>query len=280
MPIAKSFNSNLLELPRFKKTVESSLAPRALSLVERNEAIKQSTIFKKVLAPFGMVDILHIPLMQAKIRKSMILVNRDTYKPAHLRLAGMVQKHIIAAMQNHYWLRHSEVNEENLAKVQGDSVILEVSKDGVIDSWSRCEEAFLGLMGPSEVFPKKVPEELLKWVKERARTFPLSNPEQNSTSIPLTESPTQYGTVFLGNRHGKHKLLIHKPQEFPAGLGLTPRETEVLSWLCQGKTNPEIAIILGISRYTARNHVERILAKLQVDHRQQAMAMARKWFGH
>jgi DNA-binding CsgD family transcriptional regulator len=41
--------------------------------------------------------------------------------------------------------------------------------------------------------------------------------------------------------------------------GLTPRETEVLYWLVQGKTNSEIAILLGTREGTARKHVERIL---------------------
>ena len=43
---------------------------------------------------------------------------------------------------------------------------------------------------------------------------------------------------------------------------LTPRETEVLSWVAQGKTNREIAIILGLAAGTVKFYVERILAKL------------------
>lgn len=45
-------------------------------------------------------------------------------------------------------------------------------------------------------------------------------------------------------------------------LGLTPREGEVLSWVTQGKTNREIAIILGLTAGTVKFYVERILAKL------------------
>jgi len=43
---------------------------------------------------------------------------------------------------------------------------------------------------------------------------------------------------------------------------LTPREAEVLAWVTQGKTNREIAIILGLTAGTVKCHVERILAKL------------------
>lgn len=45
-------------------------------------------------------------------------------------------------------------------------------------------------------------------------------------------------------------------------LGITPREAEVLGWVAQGKTNREIAIILGLAVGTVKFYVERILAKL------------------
>jgi DNA-binding CsgD family transcriptional regulator len=55
---------------------------------------------------------------------------------------------------------------------------------------------------------------------------------------------------------------------------LTPRQTEVLHWLCHGKTNDEIASILGISVFTVKNHVQRILLKLDASNRAQAVSRA------
>jgi len=49
--------------------------------------------------------------------------------------------------------------------------------------------------------------------------------------------------------------------------GFTPREVEVLSWVTRGKTDPEIALILGASPRTIEKHVQRILAKLGVENR-------------
>lgn len=48
---------------------------------------------------------------------------------------------------------------------------------------------------------------------------------------------------------------------------LTPREREVIDWLRLGKTNPEIAIILGISRHTVRNHLYNAMQKLSANNR-------------
>jgi DNA-binding NarL/FixJ family response regulator len=60
----------------------------------------------------------------------------------------------------------------------------------------------------------------------------------------------------------------------PALEALTPRELEVLGLLAQGKSNPQIAQELVISRLTAKTHVERIIRKLEVSDRTQAAIRA------
>jgi DNA-binding NarL/FixJ family response regulator len=55
---------------------------------------------------------------------------------------------------------------------------------------------------------------------------------------------------------------------------LTPREVEVLELLAEGHTNRRIAQDLGISVGTAKNHVEHIIAKLEVLDRTQAVVQA------
>ena len=57
-------------------------------------------------------------------------------------------------------------------------------------------------------------------------------------------------------------------------LGLTPRVAETLLWLAQGKTNPEIATILGNSESTVKKHVLEIFAKLGVETRTAASLRA------
>jgi DNA-binding NarL/FixJ family response regulator len=66
------------------------------------------------------------------------------------------------------------------------------------------------------------------------------------------------------------------PQEFSKELGLTSREGEVLSWLSKGKTNRDIAQILGLSPRTVDKHLEQIYSKLGVENRTAAAAIAAK----
>ena len=57
-------------------------------------------------------------------------------------------------------------------------------------------------------------------------------------------------------------------------LGLTAREAEVLYWITEGKTNPEIAIILGASLNTVKKHANNLFAKLGVETRTAAARLA------
>jgi len=58
------------------------------------------------------------------------------------------------------------------------------------------------------------------------------------------------------------------------GHDLTAREREVLQLMCEGMSNSQIARALVISDATAKFHVSRVLAKLQVSSRTEAVAVA------
>ncbi len=57
-------------------------------------------------------------------------------------------------------------------------------------------------------------------------------------------------------------------------LGLTPRAAEALLWLAQGKTNSDIATILGITESTVKKHVQEMFNKLGVETRGAATVRA------
>jgi len=57
---------------------------------------------------------------------------------------------------------------------------------------------------------------------------------------------------------------------------LTPRETEILNYIAQGYLNKQIAVKLGISEQTIKNHVTSILRKLNANARTEAVVLAIK----
>ena len=119
---------------------------------------------------------------------------------------------------------------------------------------------------------------------EAARQWLRSAALGTPTRLPLPQHPP--GTQVLRARHLGESglaesmlLLTLGPADTPPpraqpDVALTPRETEVLSWLAKGKTNRDIADILGMSPRTVNKHLEHIFEKLGVETRTAAAAVA------
>lgn len=67
-----------------------------------------------------------------------------------------------------------------------------------------------------------------------------------------------------GGREFKPDFSSHEPL---LQLGLTPRAAETLLWAAQGKTNADIAVILGISESTVKKHMLEVFEKTGVETR-------------
>ena len=89
-------------------------------------------------------------------------------------------------------------------------------------------------------------------------------------SIHLLSAPTTGHRILLLEEHHA------RPSEEPLQrlLGLTARRAEVLLWVTQGKTSPDIAVILGLSVSTVNKHLEHIFAQLGVETRTAAALCA------
>jgi DNA-binding NarL/FixJ family response regulator len=97
-------------------------------------------------------------------------------------------------------------------------------------------------------------------------TKPVANNDlMNAIEARLRRSELQAGREFKPDFSSPEPLLA---------LGLTPRAAETLLWLAQGKTNPDIATILGITESTVKKYVQEIFEKLGVETRGAATVRA------
>jgi pimeloyl-ACP methyl ester carboxylesterase/DNA-binding CsgD family transcriptional regulator len=95
--------------------------------------------------------------------------------------------------------------------------------------------------------------------------------------MPLAEEPA-WGRI-VAEIDGFLKPADAEPAAQPASLpldDLTARERDVLDAVAQGLDNNEIAAALGMSEKTVRNHITRVLDKIGVEHRYQAIVRARE----
>ncbi|MFO1460923.1 MAG: response regulator transcription factor [Verrucomicrobiota bacterium] len=81
--------------------------------------------------------------------------------------------------------------------------------------------------------------------------------------------------VQAANHHGGNfKPDFSSAAPLESVLGLTPREAEVLLWTAQGKSNGDIATILGMSEKTVKQHLGSVFQKLGVEGRTAATLRA------
>ncbi len=128
----------------------------------------------------------------------------------------------------------------------------------------------------------------IAWQSPRARQWLQGDNSRLDLTMMLSESATQLrmpGHPELSVRNlgqvglGETMLLLaqddHRSNDAARlqQAALTPREGEVLSWLAKGKTNRDIADILGMSPRTVNKHLEHIFDKLGVETRSAAAAI-------
>jgi len=128
-----------------------------------------------------------------------------------------------------------------------------------------------------------LPEEARRWLAERQAGGPGSGSGRKADSVVIATG-TDGRSLRLSpvGQTGPDEILLQLVEESGAGddallkdkLSLTAREAEVLMWIANGKPNRDIAEILGLSPRTVDKHLEQIYAKLGVENRAAAAAMA------
>src|SRR5437773_1186310 len=98
----------------------------------------------------------------------------------------------------------------------------------------------------------------------------LTKPVANTDLVEAIEARLRRAGQ-QASRQFKADFSSHEPL---LALGLTPRAAETLLWLAQGKTNSDIATILGITESTIKKHVQEMFDKLGVETRGAATVRA------
>ncbi len=194
-------------------------------------------------------------------------------------VANLLRPHFAQAYQNakvftemrHWQERTQEAlrsNNQGLMFLSGDFRIERMT--------GNCERWLNEYFGRQQNSSIQLPDKLRRWVLQQS-DFKDADAALGDTRPPLMVEGLGASLMvrFIQDSGRNVTLLFSEQRRLRAGsfadLGLTPREREVLLWISEGKSNPEIALIFGISPRTVEKHVERLLAKLDVESRKAAM---------
>lgn len=118
----------------------------------------------------------------------------------------------------------------------------------------------------------------LSWLKKASDDMKDGKP---AISLGMVQGASRL-VLTLFERTADHECLVVLHEESDSAqiealmksLKLTQRESEVLYWLIKGKTNRDIADILGIMPRTVNKHLEHVFLKLNVETRTAAASVA------
>lgn len=204
------------------------------------------------------------------------------YTEADRALVDMIDPHFRHARRNAQLLSRVQEMEARLEAESSGTAVIQFDHSGRIHWASRAGEQLLKRHFP-DGSPGRLPEPLRDWVRVESKKFGRANglppapfrleSAVGSLCARLRPCPTPGASEIL-----LEEQVLSGPGAL-AVFGLTARESEILFWISQGKRNAEIGIILGISPKTVSKHAERVFAKLGVETRSAATAMALERLG-
>lgn len=178
--------------------------------------------------------------------------------------------------------RRGQPDTEEFSPEQAILILDEAGRAALCTEQARVWLARYCAAGTTLRMSRPLPEPLAGWISGT-----LGDQTLKSRGIPGPATPLflRKGDAYLALRfvadhaRGQHLVLLnevkmHAPPDLLLGLGLTPREAEVLAWIAQGKTNRETGLILEMSPRTVQKHLERVFDKLGVESRTGAILKA------
>lgn len=268
--------THLHEHPVFQHaTGTGDLSPLRVSDFLSQRQFKQQGIYDEFYRHFGILTQISyfLPTTSKHLVSMSLHRGRRDFSDRDVLILNSVRQHFSQAMENARML--AEAQREVAMLSRG----LEQSRHGLALLNSKGQVVWLSTLAKNwlkSFFPNitnnptELPPNLHAWLK--ALPYP-------GTIIPPQRKPFE---IYKGDRLLRIRFVSKENDEFwlvfseecstsrlpnLEHLGLTPRETQILHWVWQGKTNPEIALLLDSSPNTIRKHIQHILAKLAVETR-------------
>jgi DNA-binding CsgD family transcriptional regulator len=178
-------------------------------------------------------------------------------------------------------LRHKTALLEDGLAALDQGLIVVGSLGQIVQSNATAQDLLTRYFNMSPRHPGRLPDVLQRWTSHEEDCLrPSDDPPPPRRPLVIEHTNERLVVRLIGPDATGQRLLLLEYQALTPDLtileelGLTRREAQVLSWLAQGKTNGEIAIILGTRPRTVAKHLEHIFPKIGVETRTAAVSLA------
>jgi DNA-binding CsgD family transcriptional regulator len=249
--------------------------PRRFSDVASTAELRRTALYQELYRPLDLEHQVAFTLPSTPELTIGVVSSRGgrDYSDRDRRLLELARPHLIQAY------RAAQLRERLVGIVEGlrhglqadGTAIVVVERNGLVGFISAAAAALLdGLWEmPAPEVGQALQGPLASWLDRAPGAGSIEISDQSDALLVRSVAAAGGTRVVMLERAARVLSL-----EALRGLGLTPREAEVLHGLARGQSQPALASGLQISPRTVAKHVQRIHAKLSVSNRTQAVATA------
>lgn len=240
-------------------------------------------LYGEHFGPQGVEDMMGIGLSATPDVVVGIAVHRSrrTFSERDRLVLNLLRPHLVQAYRNaRAWTTAQQRMEVAVDALDAtERGVMALTLDLRVMFVSECAARWVAAYFGQDIANDQLPAELRRWVARQQAVISLANEIAAPRGPLVKERHDRQLVVRLISKVDRLLLVLEEdatridPSRLEH-LGLARRETEVLAWVTEGKTNREIAAILGLSPRTVQKHLERVFNKLGVETRTTAAALA------
>lgn len=233
-------------------------------------------LYREFYRPMGVEDVLcyALPFKPPRVIGIALHRERRNFKPRDSSVLNLLRPHLAQGWLNARLYERLQKDKEAYCSVADHAGVgaVGLGPGGRIQTITPAAERWLDLYFGPRRDAGALPPELREWLRQQSLRTDLA------ARTPMVMENMHGRLVIRTTSHDNRTVLLlaekrHIDRSRLAALGLTESEFNVIYWVARGKTNAEIATILGISWRTAQKHLENIFRKLKVETRTAAIAM-------
>ena len=278
--LVASLNAHIHEHPVFAHPLQSGAWPPPMMISDflTQRQFRSTGLWQEHFRLYGIRDQLGANFAVGRGRKIAFGLNRrdNPFTESERLMLDLIRPHIARARirteRTAAWREAVTLRDDALAA--SDAFVALLDAAGEVAYATPPLAALLGT-------PPRLPASLRAWLAlspavrgGRSGVTRLADWAGRAWRVDLLENPASpTGEVSRALRFRPQS----GPEQIPRlarGLGLGPREAEVLYWVAQGKRNAEVAVIAGMCEATVAAHLRRLLARLGAETRTGAAAIA------